>query len=305
MPLEPGRSFYRAYGLLFASEIALPFQRSDGGEPDVVVRVGDVPETLGDEGKGRSFWCARQGHFLINHEVAGKAIVCHGREIVVSDAGIDALRVFITGSALSALLQQRGFVTLHASAVAINGRAVAIAGRSGMGKSTTSAALALRGHGHIADDLLALSLAEDGKVLATPAFPSIALWRNALELLGLSVDPASLRMKGVDKYLVPAPHFDPAPVPLSRIVRLERHPLGSCEIEPMTSHEVFDFALRTVHRKRAAIASGAWPEMFSRIGRMANQVEGVSLVRPRDGDTIEEVVAAIENVMTGSPGRKD
>ncbi len=62
--------------------------------------------------------------------------------------------LLITGTLLAAVRMLAGDLVLHASAVAIDGRALAIVGDSGMGKSTLAAALCEDGARLVSDDLL-------------------------------------------------------------------------------------------------------------------------------------------------------
>jgi serine kinase of HPr protein (carbohydrate metabolism regulator) len=54
------------------------------------------------------------------------------------------------------VLLLRGCISLHACAVAIDDRAVAIVGPAGAGKSTTAAALADQGYSILAEDVVTL-----------------------------------------------------------------------------------------------------------------------------------------------------
>jgi hypothetical protein len=85
------------------------------------------------------------------------------------------LRLYLLGPALGVLLQQRGLLVLHASAVAIGERVVAFVGESGWGKSTTAAALERRGHTVVADDVCALHLRGSEDPLVFPAIPRLKL----------------------------------------------------------------------------------------------------------------------------------
>lgn len=71
---------------------------------------------------------------------------------------------------LAALLQ--GVEVLHASAVAVGGHAIAFSGPSGAGKTSLAVRLAVRGHGFVTDDVLAVEPAGAG-LLAHPG-PGLA-----------------------------------------------------------------------------------------------------------------------------------
>jgi predicted kinase len=70
--------------------------------------------------------------------------------------------VIITGTVLAFVLLLRGEPVLHASAVELDGSAVAFAGSSGMGKTTLATLLCQTGGRLITDDVLRLSLAGGG-----------------------------------------------------------------------------------------------------------------------------------------------
>jgi hypothetical protein len=73
---------------------------------------------------------------------------------------------YLTGPVLGIVLRIRGVVALHASAIEVNGRAVLLGGAACSGKSTSAAALAGRGFKVITEDIAALSIAGETRVLA-------------------------------------------------------------------------------------------------------------------------------------------
>jgi hypothetical protein len=107
-----------------------------------------------------------------------------GKEIViqpVEGAAEALLRLLTLGAGLATILQQRGHLVLHASAVVIGGKAVAFVGWKGQGKSTIAASLFARGYPLLTDDLLALSGKDGQPVLAHPGFPQFKLWPDSAE----------------------------------------------------------------------------------------------------------------------------
>lgn len=81
------------------------------------------------------------------------------------------------------LVQGRsGFLTFHASAVAVGTGAVAFVGRTGRGKSTLAAAFATGGHPFLTDDGLTV-IRRDGAYLVEPSHPSLRLWDDSREAL--------------------------------------------------------------------------------------------------------------------------
>jgi len=168
---------YLAYGLGIHSALALPELVADGDvNADVVIRCGpvDLPPALGEAQGGRYlsprqayFWWASVGAFLVQD----------GREIVIApapDADEALIRLPLLGMVLAAALHQRGILSLHASAVAVNGQAVAFLGPKGQGKSTLAARLYSQGHRLLTDDLMALDL-DSVLPLVQPGCPQLKL----------------------------------------------------------------------------------------------------------------------------------
>jgi hypothetical protein len=89
---------------------------------------------------------------------------------------------YLLGPILGFVLGLRGTHCLHASVVSIEGKAVALLGPAGAGKSTTAAAFAKRGHSVLSDDVAAV-LDQDNRFLIQPAYPRIRLWPSSVESL--------------------------------------------------------------------------------------------------------------------------
>lgn len=82
------------------------------------------------------------------------------------------------------LLRRRHVTCLHASAVEIRNQAVLFSGHAGYGKSTTAAALALRGVPVLTDDISPLQLTK-GYYWVIPGYPRVCLWPDTVaKLLG-------------------------------------------------------------------------------------------------------------------------
>jgi len=95
------------------------------------------------------------------------------------------LELFLAGTVHSAVAAIGGLLPLHASAVAVGGRAIAFTGQPGAGKSTTAAALRQRGFAMVADDTLVLDTAAE-QPRCLPGHKRLKLWPDSLALTGLS-----------------------------------------------------------------------------------------------------------------------
>ena len=111
----------------------------------------------------------------------GKQIAWKRASQYVSDQD---LRTFLLGSAVGALLIQRGTLVLHGNALERDGQSIVCLGHSGAGKSTLAYALMLQGWRLLADDLVAIT--PSGQVLS--GIPRIKLWHDAVKAFGLDPD---------------------------------------------------------------------------------------------------------------------
>lgn len=178
---------YDAYGLNVRSHIPLRFVRARKRLTwDVDIRLGRTPEALPEAELRRGIWQASAGDFLLRAKGVARYRVTGGRRIVGEpEHGADPAMVeaILAGSAMAALLQQRGVVTLHASAVQTSAGAVLFAGHSGSGKSSLLAALVARGYTMLADDVVGIVLDARGRPVVLSAHPGCRLWAPAMDLL--------------------------------------------------------------------------------------------------------------------------
>jgi len=218
---------YQLFGLRIRSEIALPelFPAAGASKPDVMIRSGVLPRHSGP-GLNRD-----DDALLLNIPEVGRYRIDKGREIIV-DADVDVpernVRLFLLGSALGALLHQRGMLPLHANAVEIDGSACAFIGESGAGKSTLAAWFHDRGLCVIADDVCVVGFDRAGHPYAAPGLPRLRLWAEALAASGREnkgLQRSYVEAAGdLDKFDVPisAPSSVSRDVPLAALYVLER-----------------------------------------------------------------------------------
>ena len=94
---------------------------------------------------------------------------------------------YLFGPVMGFVLRLRGTVCLHASAVAIDDRAIALVGLPGAGKSTAAAAFACRGFPVLSDDVVALA-DKGSQILVQPGYPTVNLWPDSVRTLFGSED---------------------------------------------------------------------------------------------------------------------
>jgi hypothetical protein len=207
------------FGLTVDSEIPLPAPMAGAVPADVTIRFGTVPHTLDGARVTRRGFDADDRSVLLRVDRVGRFLVRDAREIIVDPTpGAEMPWIVhpLLSGVMAVVLQSRGVLTLHASAVRVGNAAVVFAGASGTGKSTLAAYLARRGHAVQSDGFVAIvDTRTTPKVLAGPATQK--LWPDAAAWLGL--DPMHPRLAPATKKFLIAETHTPArdPVPLARI----------------------------------------------------------------------------------------
>ncbi|MGE3267918.1 MAG: serine kinase [Chloroflexota bacterium] len=186
---------YRAYGLALHSEIPLPeLSPGSSDQPDITIRIGAVSREPAPTDPATFAYYASPDEVCFHWEIVGAFQVRAGREIIVQPvAGVEdaLLRLPLLGSVFGVCLHQRGLLVLHASAIDIHGSASIFLGTKGQGKSTTAATLYGRGHPLLADDIVALDMAQPERPCVLPGFPQLKLFDDAAAS-SLGDDPAQL-----------------------------------------------------------------------------------------------------------------
>jgi hypothetical protein len=95
---------------------------------------------------------------------------------------MEDLSTYFLGPIMGFILRRRGVTALHASAFSMDGRAIVLTGDAGAGKSTTAAALALRGMPVLCEDIAAIE-ETDGNIQIELGHPRICLWPESVEML--------------------------------------------------------------------------------------------------------------------------
>lgn len=288
---------YSVYGLTIRSEIPLPMLvSSSGGQADASVLLGELGDVTAE--LHRIPWGYRldpeEAHIL--WEGIATYVARAGKEVIVDpapDSDPRSVQLGVLGPAFAALLHQRGFLLLHASAVEIDGVAVGFLGSSGWGKSTMAAALHAAGYPLVVDDVVAVRF-DAGRPEVYPGFPQFKLWPDALGALG--ADPTTLptidpemdkRARRITEGFCTAESL-----PLGRLYVLSTG--GSIEIESLNPREAFlqlayhSYGIQWLHE-----VSGS--AHFLNRAELARSLPVQRLRRPRDLQLLPDLVRLVES----------
>jgi hypothetical protein len=285
---------YTAYGLNISSALALPELVNAEGTAELIVRFGRVERAL-SEASASGCVRATAEEVRLYWEEAGAFLVRGGREIVIDPApGVDEriLRLVVLGPGLGALLYQRGWLTLHASSVDVEGEAIAFVGEQGEGKSTMAAAMCAKGHRLLADDITAVQATGTDGPCVYPGYPQLKLWPDAVRSLG--EDPDTLPqlvpiMQKRGRRVIKA--FAAEPLSLRRIYVLDGGDVP--EIRALKPQEALVELLRHTYGRDLfrAVETGSH---FLRCTSVVNKVPVNGLRRPYSLSRLSDLVQLVE-----------
>jgi hypothetical protein len=238
---------YLQCGIRLRSEVELHLPEERGTEWDVDVRWGspvhdsaELPpgEVIAVYESGDNSWYTATwtgsgyrmrfrdcGEFEISEDLS---------EVVVrrDPAGrTELLPILLAGTVSAFLLTLRGHLVLHASAVAVDGAALAFVGQSGRGKSTMAALMCVAGAELVTDDVLSVDPGppptcaggapevrlREKAVAIVDAQPAIATRTTADDRLAFAPGAASYEPRPLAGIVIPAPSRTAAEVETERL----------------------------------------------------------------------------------------
>jgi hypothetical protein len=230
--------------------------------------------------------CLDAGDFLIQTETI---------EAYLLESRPDLAELRFLGPVLSYWFERRGFPTLHASAVSVNGRTVAFASHHGGGKTGLAAAMLQAGASLLTDDLLVLEERED-RWDARPAYPEMRMWPDEAAHFvgppeGLPLVQADSEKRRVAIGDGGFGSFHDASAPLSCIYLASRNQEthGGVEIQPVSRSEALIELVRHSFSPRLVAAAGLQPARLDRLARLVRSVPVRRLIYPSGFSRLPEV----------------
>jgi hypothetical protein len=292
-PREGSSDLYLTFGLHIRSEVPLPELIPAEGPADATIRFGRVDIPQAQQAVNGLLW-AEGFEACLSFERIGSFMVRQGREVVVDPVpGEDErwVRNAIMGPVMGTLLHQRGWLTLHASAVSVDGRAVAFMADRGWGKSTMAAAMVARGHRLVADDVTAIKTDANG-AFVNPGHPVLKLWPDAAA--SVNENPAILPEIAPGSYkrnLRARRAFSAAPLPLGCIYVLDHG--DDLAIEPYRPQRALTELIRNTYGRRL-LEEVRPAEHLQQCADVVNSVPVQRLRRPFSLEALSDVVLLVE-----------
>ncbi|MGZ3874478.1 MAG: hypothetical protein ACXVJD_16265 [Mucilaginibacter sp.] len=162
--------------------------------------------------------------FLMNAQ-KDRVWVCAGETIPSID--VDS---FFVGSLMGAILRLRDTMCLHASVIAVGGKAIAFLGSKKSGKSTIAAEFVRLGYQVLADDM-AVIRAEGDSFYIQPGYPQLRLRAQTLALMypGTAAALPVVRSGNDTRYAAIPDSFCKEPLPLAAVFIMSPAETGASE----------------------------------------------------------------------------
>jgi hypothetical protein len=201
---------YRAYGLSISSDSFIPGLRAVEhpiypSPPDIHLEIAEEPLWVRDveslpatvlstkpecpdsHDPSFTFSCFGDGNFFrLAYSDGARFVMDAAITRIWGTSGpsqsLDDLVAYLIGPIMGFVLRRRGTTALHASALSMEGKAIAFLGAHEAGKSTTAAALALRGIPVLCEDIVPLQ-ETSSEFLVEPGHSRICLWPDSVNYL--------------------------------------------------------------------------------------------------------------------------
>jgi len=276
---------YEAFALTIASALPLPeLAACSERKPDVRIGFAMIADEDRHSGLAQVF---------LSIPGIARFLIRNGTEVIIEadDKASEAdIRLFVLGSAMGAILQQRGQLVLHGNAVEIDQQCVTFVGPSGSGKSTLAFAFQSQGFRILADDVCAVSLTDPLHPRVVPSFAQIKLWEDSAQALGESTLTKQRIHNRFNKFAFPSlSHFAPLPLPLSRVYVLNPCDKPGFSVETLMGHHKFIALHGNTYRPQFLCTSRQKEEHLAQCALVAKSVTVKRISRPKEPFLIREL----------------
>lgn len=265
-----------------------------------------IYSSVRSDDSGRSlfeFWSRRDEALLRFVELAD-FLVSPGsiRWSVASPRSHAEIEALLLSSVLAYWLESSGILALHASAVVVDGRAIAFLGDSGMGKSWVSTAMLLAGFSLLSDDILPVETKAE-TIRCRAGYPQIKsderMGRHALGEAFSNfrvIEPPERRKRGLVVGASGFGKFHSGDAPLGcvySVVRDESGTLSRPLITELSRREALLDLIRFSFIPRLVEGLGWQPRRLDQLARLTGRVAVRRLTVPHGLTHVDSIAPAI------------
>ena len=298
--ITPKKLVYELFGLRVTSEISLPeLKKIDKPltNVDVEISIADLSQLWSEMGGAISRFIVNKDTVLFHLPGIATFSIQEGKRILVSpmqESNEDQIRLYILGSCMGTILMQRKVLTLHGSAIAIDGKAYAFIGESGAGKSTLASAFIREGYQLLSDDVIPIVRSKEGIPYVNPSYPQQKLWQESLDAFGMENKDYQPLFERETKFAIPVhDNFNNKPLPLTGVFELVKMENDHISLNTIGGLERFRTLFTHTYRSSLIPRLGLAEWHFTESANILKKIDLYQLQRPLKGFTAPELVTCI------------
>lgn len=307
MTTKSFKNVYHAFGLVISSEIFIQelIPVNNNRKVDVVIEKADLYLIWLEQFEEDDFYKIKPNQLMLH--IPEVAIFCieNGNKIIVSpfnENTEDEIRLYLLGTCMGALLMQRKIIPLHGSAIEIDGKAYAILGDCGAGKSTLAKAFLNRGYKLLTDDVIAITFSDKQEAFAMPSYPQQKLWMESLNHFQLESNQFKPLIDRETKFAIPADvsQFINEKLPLAGMYELFITENEEISITQVTNMNRFYTVFNQTFRNFFLEELGLMEWHFETSAKLVSQVPIYKIERPRAIFTVYDLTELILSTIKGN-----
>jgi hypothetical protein len=213
------------------------------------------------------------------------------------EADPESVHLFLAGSVLGAILHQQQILPLHGSSFRYNDKGVVICGRSGVGKSSVTAAFCQQDASFINDDITPVRITSHSASIV-PIKTSIKLWDDSFQQLGIEHGGLQKIRPMLEKYYLPFERANTGEQPLHHIIILDTHSKDCFQVTELSGMDKYNALRKQIYRK--AYLKGmpvTEREYFKQLLNLTATVSITQVVRPQLSNIFETKDFVKNNVL--------
>ncbi len=267
--------------------------------PQITISELNIPSSTTALINGSAFFSAKPGELVLQIPDVGQFWVTNGTHIQferIPGVPDNDVKIFLLGSCLGAILQQRGNLVMHASSIVTETGTAMFTGYSGAGKSSLLSAFLSLGYSMLADDVSIVSMT-DNQPWVTPGYPQAKLNGDTLEKIGQNSEGLRWINSQKSKFALPTAteQFHSKPVTLKMLCLLHPYDGDEIIIDEISNSEKFEVFAQNVYRQGFLQGMGLMPTMFDLIAQVTTTCRVFRVSRPKHTFELLELAKTIEN----------